>query len=354
MPRANMQSQHRERVAYEMRQLGHSWHYIAQHLWGTTRESTARAAAKRYAQRTGLPVFGDPRLQRTEAAHVATAARWGAPGIQPPPLIQPLAGARTFGVEIEFETGHRLTIAEALDQVVGYHVHMTSYHGTRCSRCGGTVDGYTGWKVETDGTVTRGDYGGEVVSPVLQGEEGLDQVAAVMTAIKAHGGRITNNCGMHVHLGARDMSGHLRAGLLKGWVFHYHDMLDKMVAPHRVGNYYTQRFGAAEANRHIRELQAGHNPQQPTKMRTLNLTPLARIGTMEVRYHQGCLRPREMRAWIGYLIGLFDYHAQTDQPLPTNPEEHLNKLVELGLLLEVRANHLKNNIRNNTLAAAAA
>ena len=358
MPRATHATRAREQQAYGLRLEGWEWVAIARHLWGTDRESTARAAALRHARRVGAQPLTDPRPVRTAAAHVATAARWGGLGRYAQYADQPIeitvpTTLRTFGVEIEFSAGPRLQIAAALDEVFGYHVHATTYHGRRCERCGQEVNGYTQWKMETDATVCSGPYGGELVSPVLQGEEGLDQIAEAMRVIKQLGGIVDQRAGLHVHVGATGLRGDKAAGLLEAWVFKYHDILDKMVAPHRVGNTYCRKAPAAETNGQIATFKRGQTPGGE-KMRTLNLAPLLRIGTMEVRYHEGCLRPREMRAWVGYLVALFDYHAQTTQPLPLEPAAHLAKLVEYGLLTQVRADHLLANIERRTPAAQAA
>lgn len=60
-----------------------------------------------------------------------------------------------------------------------------------------------GWKSVRDGSLrdTPTKHATEFVSPVLQGEAGLRQVCEVLTAIKAHGGRVTTRGGIHVHVG---------------------------------------------------------------------------------------------------------------------------------------------------------
>jgi Putative amidoligase enzyme len=56
-----------------------------------------------------------------------------------------------------------------------------------------------GWKAERDGSINNG-HGGhqcEIVSPVLQGEEGLRQVAEVMRILEQKGHRVNASCGVH-------------------------------------------------------------------------------------------------------------------------------------------------------------
>jgi hypothetical protein len=89
---------------------------------------------------------------------------------------------RTYGVEIEYVNMDRRTVADQVAQALGVaHIHVLPYHGTVCEVCQARVSGYTEWKVERDGSVYSG---GEVISPILQGEDGFVQIKKVMKAIK--------------------------------------------------------------------------------------------------------------------------------------------------------------------------
>jgi hypothetical protein len=59
-----------------------------------------------------------------------------------------------------------------------------------------------GWKAERDGSI-RCRYPREqceFISPVLRGAEGIKQVIEAVKAIKAHGGRVNESCGIHITL----------------------------------------------------------------------------------------------------------------------------------------------------------
>jgi hypothetical protein len=60
-----------------------------------------------------------------------------------------------------------------------------------------------GWKAEADGSINNGQGGHkcEVVSPVLQGPDGLTQVAEVLQTLEAKGHHVNASCGVHVHVG---------------------------------------------------------------------------------------------------------------------------------------------------------
>lgn len=70
--------------------------------------------------------------------------------------------------------------------------------------------GPRGWKGKTDGSLTSapcyGMYGVEVVSPVIKGEAGLQEVWYMIDFLKALGGDVNAQCGLHIHYDARTLS----------------------------------------------------------------------------------------------------------------------------------------------------
>jgi len=67
----------------------------------------------------------------------------------------------------------------------------------------------TGWTAEHDGSVYGdGNYTGlEIVSPILQGKAGIDQVKQVAQTLNEIGARVDRRCGFHVHVGAEIAAG---------------------------------------------------------------------------------------------------------------------------------------------------
>lgn len=101
----------------------------------------------------------------------------------------------TFGIEIEFVGANLNSVARDLHAagLVPSPTH-DSYHSNR-------VPGM--WAVERDGSVSSGDIGGEVISPVLTDTpETWRQLEKVCEIIKRNGGRVDVRCGGHVHVGA--------------------------------------------------------------------------------------------------------------------------------------------------------
>ena len=297
MPRGHRNNYDIDQVV-AMREQGLSYRLIAQ-MVGASGESTIREAIRRHS---GQP----PRdASRSLAASIALAARWN--------TTRPAVGARTFGVEIEFHTAIRSNVADAVGAVVGYHIHMTGYHGNTCYTCGGTVSGYQHWKLETDSSATSGmanagprpnNQGGELVSPVLAGEAGLEEVRKVMQALRSVNAKVDRRHGMHVHLGVADITGDNRARLFTNYK-QMQKTLFKLVATYRQHNHYCTPVSAmrlddwANASRFSRGISGSHSD-------AMNVENIRRIGTIEMRMHQGTLNGKKATEWVKLLVAFFD------------------------------------------------
>ena len=100
----------------------------------------------------------------------------------------PKAAEATFGIEIE------CFLPRGCVRVGAYHAGVEL--GSRFP---------AGWNAQRDGslrTTLRGYEGVEIVSPVLRGREGLEQVRQVAALLQELGARVNRTCGLHVHVGA--------------------------------------------------------------------------------------------------------------------------------------------------------
>lgn len=95
----------------------------------------------------------------------------------------------TFGIEIECYIPASVFTGNYMRG--GYH---------RGAQCPCLPDG---WNGQADGSLGDRDgfYAVEIVSPVLQGENGIDQVFAVVAKLREHGAVVDARCGFHVHVG---------------------------------------------------------------------------------------------------------------------------------------------------------
>lgn len=103
----------------------------------------------------------------------------------------------TFGIELEFIDGDSNAIANELYELnLCGNRTMQGYHSV-------TQPGM--WKVERDGSVTSGNRGGEIISPILtDSPETWIQIEKICEVAKRHGAKVNYKTGGHVHVGAAD------------------------------------------------------------------------------------------------------------------------------------------------------
>lgn len=121
-----------------------------------------------------------------------------------------MMNGRTFGVEIEIGNKGLRAMAEIL-RATGFNVYCDADGSMNNGSVMFDQNRYAqerpeyklAWRVISDGSVSRGC---EVVSPILSGREGLDQVKRIVKAMNKAGAKATEECGLHVHVGAGDLS----------------------------------------------------------------------------------------------------------------------------------------------------
>ena len=350
-----------DRIAYTLRTQSTpiSWANIALAI-GVSGESVARASAQRHQIRHNLPALTIPSARRSNAGRAVALGRWNS--------SIPTSSAWTFGVEIEFQKTSRLAVAEELERVFGRHIHLYPYHAHENSRNGGCVicsfpsSGYSDWKVETDGSVSQNTHtptghGGEVVSPVLTIDR-IAEIDIVVKAIKAVGGKATVKCGLHVHIGVAHLTHGQRASIVAQWEQAQH-AVKNFVSPSRrytVGSwsgrsngYWCKDTGSTEVQQIIQVLSdttllpktkelKDKLSRVTEKYRGLNVLPLAKIGTFEVRLHQGTLSATKIKAWVELLIAFFEFASTvhtSSLALTTEPDYFLKTLEEKASLKSV-------------------
>lgn len=115
--------------------------------------------------------------------------------------------SQTYGVEIEFVGCSMNRAARAVHSVVGGRIFDTTVVAP---------DGRK-WKVVHDGSVSSHlGGGGELVTPVLKYDD-METLQNVMRAMRRAGARKHSSCGIHVHVGARDMTAKQIVNVCKTW-----------------------------------------------------------------------------------------------------------------------------------------
>ncbi len=196
---------------------------------------------------------------------------------------------RTFGVEMEIIHQSQNEVCQAIRncgvecEIEGYN-HMRREH----------------WKIVSDASVTGGF---EVVSPVLKGEDGLNQLKKVCDALVEVGAKIKKCCGLHVHLGVDDFKS--KIGVWKNLYKNYatlEKIIDSFMPPSRRNNNYCQSLRVDSWESKIdsaRTLQDLENKiTRRSRYFKLNSQSYWRHHTVEFRQHSGSVEFEKVKNWI--------------------------------------------------------
>ena len=234
----------------------------------------------------------------------------------------PKAAEATFGIEIE------CFLPRGSVRVGGYHAGI---------ELGGRFP--AGWNAQRDGslhTTLRGYKGVEIVSPVLRGRDGLEQVRRVADLLTEMGGRVNPTCGCHVHVGATSVAGH-DFDEVADWV----RRLINATAQHEKAFYGAAGTRARENGSYCRSIKRGWGAKKTrlkqkkmkaqdlrneastvSRYHSLNVEPLfSRKRTVEFRCFSGTTSGRKMTAWIQMALAVatlaLERDTQFDAPTTT-------------------------------------
>ena len=212
---------------------------------------------------------------------------------------------RNYGIEIEFSwEGHcpsYSTIAQAISDA-----------GVPCEAQGYNHRTARTWKIVPDATVSNG---GELVSPILNGLDGKEQLRTVLRVIKELGAKTDRSCGIHVHHDAGNMNGKALANVAE--IYKAHEaVIDLFVSESRRrngGNHYcasmhtnVDYFGNGSA-RVFSNLNVGSTEIEkrsaisaisPGRYFNVNFNAYLAHGTVEFRQHHSSLNINKIWSWV--------------------------------------------------------
>ena len=225
----------------------------------------------------------------------------------------PKAAEATFGIELE------VLLPRGSVRVGGYHAGI---------ELGGRFP--AGWNAQRDGslrTTLRGYEGVEIVSPVLRGREGLEQVRRVAELLTEMGARVNRSCGCHVHVGATSVAGH-DFDEVADWV----RRLINATAQHEQAFYGAAGTRARENGSYCRSIKRGWGAKKTrlkqkkmkaqdlrseastvSRYHSLNVEPLfSRKRTVEFRCFSGTTSGLKMTAWIQMALAVATLALERD------------------------------------------
>lgn len=219
---------------------------------------------------------------------------------------------RTFGVEIEFIVNGARSESAAQEVTLvalrnaGIPVQLEGYnHSTR-----------EHWKIVHDGSVgaSTGAVGGELVSPILKGEEGLETLRKVVRALSAAGVTVDRTCGLHVHVGARDLKPAEIMSVVQRYAKHESTMDAHMPESRRRNNCCHVRSlgGHLTNNDRISKVQSVSSVEDLVRFFSyerylkVNVQSYARQGTIEFRQHSGSVNASKIVNWVLFCTNFVD------------------------------------------------
>lgn len=203
---------------------------------------------------------------------------------------------RRFGIEIEAYNCQRERLARELREA-GINVAVEGYNHTTRDH----------WKLVTDSSL-RGNDTFELVSPVLQGESGLQELQKVCWVLEYCDVKVNDSCGLHIHMDAANFT----LDTWKNLAITYKNLesvIDAFMPGSRRDNYYCKSLSRISATsiqqaQSISDLQTAFGNNRYHK---LNLEAYSRHRTVEFRQHSGTTNFTKMENWIRFVANMITF-----------------------------------------------
>lgn len=209
---------------------------------------------------------------------------------------------RKFGVEIEAFGVEKAKLVRALN-AAGISTHTEGYNHTTRNY----------WKVIGDSSIT-GENAFELVSPILEGEDGIEQIRKVSQVLIALRVKINKTCGMHIHFDAEGMNLQTWKNLFKNYIS-YEGIIDSFMPSSRRANnntYCKSLLNGLSKEQIFRKIDACNTISQiagyySTRYFKVNAQSYSRHKTVEFRQHSGTIEFEKIEMWIRFLHNLISF-----------------------------------------------
>lgn len=209
-------------------------------------------------------------------------------------VTTPKGHTYTFGVEMECFVARERICEE------------TRKNGVRIAyECYNHTDNTAYYKFVTDSSVRGLDNAIECVSPILKGAKGFSSLKQACKSLNDAGARVNKSCGLHVHIGAKGMTGREIANVFQNYQM-MEGVIDSFMAPSRRNNCYAASlrgldFSTCETPGDVE--RACHFD----RYFKVNAMSLRRHTTIEFRQHQGSTNYQKISMWIKFCTKLVEW-----------------------------------------------
>ena len=270
---------------------------------------------------------------------------------------------QTIGVEIELTGLTRKAAAEA----------VASYFGTTANYVGGAYDAYEVkdnggriWNFKRDSSIRAqvmedgekwsadDDYKVEFITPILRYND-LETLQDLVKEIRKAGGFVNGSTGMHVHIGAKEMTAQAAVNLLK-MTASKQDLIYKALDVKESRETYCKKFPARFMkdvlkrnpqdygelasvwyDEPIERAEREHEHYDDSRYHLVNLHSYFTRGTVEYRMFNATLEESEVKAAVQFCLAVTHYAKTTARVIYRQTETASDKftfrtwLRQLGL-----------------------
>lgn len=237
---------------------------------------------------------------------------------------------RTFGIELEIIHSNKVLLRNAI-KAKGIPCEIEGYNHTRRKH----------WKIVSDASVAGG-Y--ELVSPVLKGQIGLEQVRLVSEALAEVGAGINKTCGFHAHFGTDDFKD--KISVWRNLYINYATLesdIDSFMPPSRRHNRFCQSLRVQNWREKMQNAQTLIELEKVITNRSryfkLNSQSYWRHGTVEFRQHSGTIEFEKIKNWLFFCARLIDFSKR--EKLDCGGQRALAKLLDNELSIFYKQRKLK-------------
>ncbi|MCP3893276.1 MAG: amidoligase enzyme [Bacteroides sp.] len=208
---------------------------------------------------------------------------------------------RRFGIEIEAYNCTRETLARELSEA-GINVAVEGYNHATANH----------WKLVTDSSLS-GCNTFELVSPILEGESGLQELQKICWVLDYCDVKVNDSCGLHIHMDAANFTLSTWKNLAITYK-HLESVIDSFMPGSRRNNRFCQGLTAISDQKilsaeSLTEMQRAFGN---TRYRKLNLESYARHRTVEFRQHSGTTNFTKMENWIRFIANMITFAQHTN------------------------------------------
>ena len=212
---------------------------------------------------------------------------------------------KTFGFELEFINLDKNIFIKKLKES-GFPVYNPRYNTSK-----------TSWRVVEDrslvNNIIENGFTGELVSPILHGQSGIEAIKAVVGLLKTTGAKVNTSCGLHVHVSVKGFKLNQIKNLVLSYSKNEEEIDKRMKLSRRLNNNkycLSMNTLLGDPNINTKFMRANTKTRLAdsfgTRYLKLNLKSIQLFDTIEFRQHHASLDSQEVISWIQYCLDFVD------------------------------------------------